>query len=56
MDTLKSTQVLRAIVEQGGLTKAAGLLNISKPIASRHLSNLENHLRAKLLYRNNRPA
>ncbi len=54
MDTLKSMQVFRAIVEQGSFTKAADLLNISKPMASKHLSNLENHLRAKLLYRNNR--
>lgn len=54
MDTLKSMQVFRAIVEQGSFTKAANMLNISTPMASKHLRNLENHLQAKLLHRNNR--
>ncbi len=54
MDTLKSMQVFCAIVEQGNFTKAANLLNTSTPMVSKHLSNLENHLQAKLLHRNNR--
>lgn len=54
MDTLKSMQVFRAIVEQGSFTKAADVLDISTPMTSKHLSNLENHLQAKLLHRNNR--
>ncbi len=54
MDTLKSMQVFRAIIDQGSFTKAAEWLNISTPMASKHLSNLENHLQVKLLQRNNR--
>lgn len=54
MDTLKSMQVFRAVVEQGSFTKAALHLHISIPSASKHLAHLENHVRAKLLHRNNR--
>lgn len=54
MDTLKSMQVFRAVVEQGSFTKASEYLNISIPSASKHLTNLENHVSAKLLHRNNR--
>lgn len=54
MGTLKSMQVFRAVVEQGSFTKASEHLNISIPSASKHLTNLENHVNAKLLHRNNR--
>lgn len=54
MDTLKSLQVFRAIVERGSFTKAAEHLNISVPMASKHLTHLENHLQAKLLQRSSR--
>lgn len=54
MDTFKSMQVFRTIVEQGSFTKAARKLNMSTPMASKHLNNLENYLQAKLLHRNNR--
>lgn len=54
MNTLKSMQVFRAIVEQGSFTKAADVLDISTPMTSKHLRNLENYLQAKLLHRNNR--
>lgn len=54
MDTLKSMQVFRTIVEQGSFTKAADTLNISRPMVSKYLANLERHLQVKLLHRNNR--
>lgn len=54
MDTLKSLQVFKAIVEKGSFTKAADHLNISLAMASKHLQHLENHVQAKLLHRNNR--
>lgn len=54
MNTLKSIQIFRAIVEQGSFTKAADALGISTPMVSKHLSYLEKHLQAKLLHRNNR--
>lgn len=54
MDTLKSLQVFRAIVEYGSFTQAAAHLNLSVPMASKHLTHLENHLQAKLLQRSSR--
>ncbi len=47
-------QVFCAIVEQGTFIQAADVLNISKSMVSKHLTNLEQHLQAKLLQRNNR--
>lgn len=54
MDTLKSLQVFRAIVEHGSFTKAAEQLSMSVPMASKHMTHLENHVQAKLLHRSNR--
>ena len=54
MDTLKSLQVFRTIVEKGSLTKASEHLNLSLAMTSKHLQHLENHVQAKLLQRNNR--
>lgn len=54
MDTLTSLKVFRAIVEYGSFTQAAEHLNISVPMASKHLTHLENHLQAKLLQRSSR--
>ena len=54
MDTLKSLQVFKAIVEKGSFTKASEQLNMSLAMTSKHLQHLENHVQAKLLHRNNR--
>lgn len=54
MDTLKSLEVFRTIVEKGSFTKAADHLNISLAMTSKHLKHLENRVQAKLLHRNNR--
>ena len=50
MDTLKSLQVFKAIVEKGSFTKASEQLNMSLAMTSKHLQHLENHVQAKLLY------
>lgn len=54
MDTLKSLQVFRTIVEKGSFTKAADALGMSLAMTSKHLQHLESHVQAKLLHRNNR--
>lgn len=54
MDTLKSLQVFKAIVEKGSFTKASEQLNMSLAMTSKHLQHLENYVQAKLLHRNNR--
>ena len=54
MDTLKSMQVFRAIVEQGGFTKAAEQIGMSVAMTSKHLRHLEQYVQARLLNRNNR--
>ena len=54
MDTLKSMQVFRCVVEQGSFTKAADIMDMSVAMTSKHLSHLEQQLQAKLLNRNNR--
>ncbi|MBE2894900.1 LysR family transcriptional regulator [Spirabiliibacterium falconis] len=54
MDTLKSMNVFRHIVENGSFTLAAERLGISTAMASKHLRHLEHHLHAKLLNRTSR--
>ena len=54
MDTLKSLQVFRTIVEKGSFTKAADALDMSLAMTSKHLQHLEAYVQAKLLHRNNR--
>ena len=54
MDTLLSMKVFCQVVQSGSFTKAADLLDISIPMASKHVSHLEKTIGAQLLYRNNR--
>lgn len=54
MDTLFSLKVFRQVVQNGSFTRAAEQLNISTAMASKHVSHLENTIKAKLLHRNNR--
>ncbi|MDO4998225.1 MAG: LysR family transcriptional regulator [Neisseria sp.] len=54
MDTLFSLKVFRQVVESGSFTRAAEQLGISTAMASKHVSHLENSIRAKLLHRNSR--
>ena len=54
MDTLLSLKVFREVVQQGSFTRAADKLDISTAMASKHVSHLENSVKAKLLHRNSR--
>ena len=54
MDTLFSLKVFRQVVQSGSFTRAAEQLGISTAMASKHVSHLENSIRAKLLHRNSR--
>lgn len=54
MDTLFSLKVFRQVVQNGSFTRAAEQLNISTAMASKHVSHLENSIKAKLLHRNSR--
>ncbi len=54
MDTLLSIKVFCQVVQSNSFTRAAELLNISTPMASKHVSHLEKHIGTQLLYRNNR--
>ncbi|EGK11969.1 LysR family transcriptional regulator [Kingella kingae] len=54
MDTLLSMKVFCQVVQSGSFTRAADLLDISIPMASKHVAHLEKNVGAQLLYRNNR--
>ncbi|OAM26094.1 LysR family transcriptional regulator [Eikenella longinqua] len=54
MDTLLSMKVFCQVVHSGSFTRAAEQLDISVPMASKHVAHLERSLNARLLYRNNR--
>ena len=54
MDTLFSMKVFCQVVQSESFTKAADLLDISTPMASKHVSHLEKSIGVQLLYRNNR--
>lgn len=54
MDTLFSLKVFRSVVQNGSFTRAAEQLDISTAMASKHVSHLENLIKAKLLHRNSR--
>ena len=54
MDTLLSMRVFCQVVNSGSFTRAAELLDISIPMASKHVSHLEKHIGAQLLHRNQR--
>lgn len=54
MDTLLSIKVFCQVVRSGSFTRAAQLLDISIPMASKHVAHLEKVVGIQLLYRNNR--
>ena len=54
MDTLLSLRVFCEVVQQRSFTRAAEKLGISTAMASKHVSHLERHVRAKLLQRSSR--
>ncbi|ASP17284.1 LysR substrate binding domain protein [Neisseria sp. oral taxon 020 str. F0370] len=54
MDTLLSLRVFCEVVRQRSFTRAADKLGISTAMASKHVSHLERHVRAKLLQRSSR--
>lgn len=54
MNQLLSLRVFTAVAEAGSFSRAADRLNISTTAASRHVADLEKHLRSNLLVRNTR--
>lgn len=49
MDRLSEMEAFATVVEQGGFTDAAKKLGLSKSAISKHVSNLEARLGARLL-------
>ncbi len=47
-------QTFLVVAEEGSFTKAAEVLDVSKGLVSRHVSNLEKALNAKLFHRTTR--
>jgi DNA-binding transcriptional LysR family regulator len=54
MDTLVSLRVFREVVESGSFVAAAGRMNLSTAMASKHVAHLERQLGARLLNRTSR--
>jgi len=54
MDTLQNMRVFMRIIEDGSFTAAARYLNTTTPHVSRAISDLESHLRTRLLNRTTR--
>lgn len=54
MDTLVSMKVFRQVVESGGFTAAAAVLDMSVATVSKHVQHLEHHLGTRLLNRTSR--
>jgi DNA-binding transcriptional LysR family regulator len=54
MDRLQALRVFVQVVEQGGFARAGEALNMSNAVVSRHVSELERHLGARLLNRTTR--
>lgn len=54
MDTLLSLRVFREVVDSGSFVAAAGRLNLSTAMASKHVAHLERQLGARLLNRTSR--
>ncbi|NHF74470.1 LysR substrate-binding domain-containing protein [Paracoccus xiamenensis] len=51
MIDLRQLRYFVAIVEQGSITRAAGVLNVAQPALSLHIRNMEAHLGTELLFR-----
>jgi len=54
MDTLLSLRVFREVVDSGSFVAAAGRLNLSTAMASKHVAHLEREVGARLLNRTSR--
>jgi len=54
MDRMTSLRVFREVVEAGSFSAAADRLSLSAPMASKHVSDLEQSLGARLLHRSSR--
>lgn len=54
MDTLISMRVFAHVVEAGSFTAAAERFHISRPMVSKHVDHLEEHLGVRLLHRTTR--
>ncbi|MDP3670468.1 MAG: LysR family transcriptional regulator [Telluria sp.] len=54
MDTLTSMKVFAAVVDSGSFSAAADRLDISRAMASKYVSHLEEHLGSRLLQRTTR--
>lgn len=54
MDRLRSMRIFERVVDQGGFAAAARALDMSAPMVTRMVSDLERHLDTRLLQRTNR--
>ncbi len=54
MDRLTTMRTFRSVAETGSFSETARLLNVSAPLVSRHVSDLETHLGVRLLHRTTR--
>jgi DNA-binding transcriptional LysR family regulator len=54
MDRLQSMRVFAKVVEQGSFARAAGSMEMSNAVVTRHVADLESHLGVRLLNRTTR--
>ena len=54
MDLLRSMQIFECVADNMSYTSAAHYLNMSTGAVSRHISDLEQHLRTRLFHRTTR--
>lgn len=54
MSVLSYVEIFAAVVQQGSFTAAAETLNTSKPVVSKHVTQLEKYLGVQLLHRTTR--
>ena len=54
MDRLQSMRVFESVVDEGGFAAAARALDMSAPVVTRLVADLEEHLGTRLLQRSTR--
>ena len=54
MDALMAMRVFRAVVDEGGFAAAARALDLSRPVVTRQIAELDRDLGARLLQRTTR--
>jgi len=54
MDKLQAMHVFERVADEGGFAAAARSLNISPPVVTRHIADLETHLGTRLFHRTTR--